>query len=82
MKFLKDNGGLLAMVLRFMGIKDLKGSSSHPSAEIELTFTRYGKQHQVKFTLQEFIEDVRKHRTNKPQQAPPGYQDISDLPDG
>ena len=82
MGLLASNGATIGMILKFLGIRDLRASTEHPDASVQFDFVRHGVKNTRIITLQELTDSISKA---SPQDAtgPSGdYIDISDLPDG
>jgi len=73
------NGNQLKMILRFLGIRDLRVSTVTPEASITIQFERYETHQTLTVTLGELIQAVEAPESS-PSQAPDGYTDIRDIP--
>ncbi len=80
MGILGNNGAMIGTILRFLGVTAVQATTDTPDVEIHVKFTRYGKQHESTFKVQEVLSAVSQVGAGNRTGPKPGYTDLADLP--
>lgn len=74
------NGDMLSMILRMLGVRNVRATTTAPEARISITFERYDQFRTIEYTLGELIAAIEAPPEGY-RAAPEGYTDIATIPD-